>query len=136
MVSGSTPPTMDGYSIWLRVRSAVTSAHYPNRIAYRVAVTGLDGSAPSVDHYRAVANPASDGVEVFPISDEQLAKPPPVPQGVNVSISILGAYIPVGRPQAAQFQVELTRFRGHFRPYGEGVQHGKEAPQLPTGVPA
>jgi hypothetical protein len=32
--------------------------------------------------------------------------------------------------------LELTRFRGHFRPYGEGVQHGKEAPQLPTGVPA
>lgn len=32
--------------------------------------------------------------------------------------------------------VELTRFRGHFRSYIEGVQHGKEAPYLPSGVPA
>jgi hypothetical protein len=32
--------------------------------------------------------------------------------------------------------VELTRLRGHFRSYSEGVHHGKEAPQLPPGVPA
>ena len=31
--------------------------------------------------------------------------------------------------------LELTRFRGHFRSYSEGVQHVK-TPYLPPGVPA
>ena len=31
--------------------------------------------------------------------------------------------------------MELTRFRGHFRSYSEGVHHGKTS-HLPSGVPA
>jgi hypothetical protein len=100
------PATLDAYSIWLHARSAVTSAHYPDRLTYTIAVSGLDGETRVADHYRATA---SDGaIRIFPISDEQLAKPPPVPHGVNVNISIGlciarggcgGIQIPVGHPQ-------------------------------------
>lgn len=98
------PVGTDGYSIWLRTRSAVTSVRYPPRVTYRIAVSGLDGSAPVLDHYRAIADPSRPDVRVSSISDEQLSRPAPIPRGINVGISLPGAYIPVGRPEPAQFQ--------------------------------
>jgi hypothetical protein len=80
-----TPATIDAYSIWLRARSAVTSAQYPSRLAYTIGVSGLDGERPVADHYRASADPGDGAIRIFPISDEQLAKPP-VPHGINVNI--------------------------------------------------
>jgi hypothetical protein len=102
------PATLDAYSIWLHARSAVTSAHYPDRLTYTIAVSGLDGETRVADHYRATADPGDGAIRIFPISDEQLAKPPPVPHGVNVNISLqlciakggcTGKLIPVGHPQ-------------------------------------
>ncbi|MGC9991329.1 MAG: hypothetical protein ABSD52_02880 [Candidatus Cybelea sp.] len=102
------PATIDAYSIWLHARSAVTSAHYPDDLTYTIAVSGLDGDTPVADHYRATADPGDGAIRIFPISDEQLAKPPPVPHGVNVSISLelciakggcTAKQIPVGHPQ-------------------------------------
>ncbi len=68
---------LDGYSLWQHVRSAVTSAPYPRRVGYTIAVSGLDGQMPVVDHYRGNCDPAEGLIRTFPISDEQVAKPPP-----------------------------------------------------------
>jgi hypothetical protein len=105
------PATTDAYSIWLHARSAVTSAHYPDRLGYTIAVSGLDGERPVTDHYRASADPADGAIRIFPISDEALAKPPPVPHGVNLDISLelciaksgcTSKHIPVGHPAPYQ----------------------------------
>jgi hypothetical protein len=99
---------VDAYSIWLHARSAVTGAQYPRRVAYTIAVSGLAGQSPAVDHYRANCDPQAGSVKVFPISDEELAKPPPVPHGINFAATIglcagqgggcTGISIPVGHP--------------------------------------
>ncbi len=78
---------LDAYAIWLHARAAVTSAQYPSRLDYTIAVTGLDGQTPTSDHYRASSDTRNGSVRVFPISDEELAKPPPVPHGINVSLN-------------------------------------------------
>ena len=78
---------LDAYAIWLHARAAVTSAQYPSRLDYTIAVTGLDGQTPTSDHYRASSDSSDGSVRVFPISDEELAKPPPVPHGINVSLN-------------------------------------------------
>ena len=105
------PAAVDAYSIWLHARSAVTSAHYPDHLSYTIAVSGLDGETPVADHYRAGADPADGAIRIFPISDEQLAKPPPVPHGVNLNIGFelciakggcTGKQIPVGHPAPYQ----------------------------------
>jgi hypothetical protein len=78
----------DAYAIWLHTRSAVTSAQYPDRIDYTVAVSGLDGSTLASDHYRASCDPQDGTIRIFSISDEELARPAPVPHGVNFSFTI------------------------------------------------
>ncbi len=82
-----TPARVDANTIWLHTRSAVTSAQYPRRVAYTIAISGLDGAVDSVNHYRA--SWSADGpIHVFPISDEELAAPPSVPHGVNLYFSV------------------------------------------------
>ncbi len=101
---------MDAYAIWLHARSAVTSATYPARIDYTIAVSGLDGTRVAVDHYRASCDPSDGAIRVFPISDEQLAAPPPVPHGFSFSFTLAlstgrlepaVATIPAGRPESS-----------------------------------
>lgn len=96
------------YAMFLHARSAVTSANYPSRLAYTIDVAGIDGSRPADDHYRAVCNPDDGDVEVFPLSDEQAAAPPPVPRGVNFrfTIELCGGgcqsiSVPIGRPEGS-----------------------------------
>lgn len=84
----SAPPVLDPYALFLRSRSAVSSAHYPNEIDYTIAIDGLDGTTPRTNHYRAIARPAQDVVRVAPISLEEAAAPPTVPHGVKVGIDI------------------------------------------------
>ncbi|HVR47835.1 MAG TPA: hypothetical protein VMT95_14480 [Candidatus Binatia bacterium] len=100
----------DAYTIWLRARSAVTRATYPARIDYTIAVSGLDGARPTLDHYRASCDPGYRAIRVFPISEEQLAQAPPVPHGFDFSFKIALstgrlapaiATIPAGRPAPA-----------------------------------
>jgi len=95
------PP--DAYAIWLRTRSAVTSAIYPERISYTIVVSGFDGSVPALDHCRANCDPQDGTVRILPISEEQLARPASAPRGVNsyVAAGLYGAavVIPVGRPE-------------------------------------
>ena len=79
---------VDAYALWLHARSAVTSAVYPSRIGYTIDVSGLDGSKPVAQHYRAVDDQSVGEVRVFPISDEELAAPPPVPHGVNFNFGL------------------------------------------------
>jgi hypothetical protein len=101
---------VDANSIWLQARSAVTSAQYPPRIAYTIAITGVDGETPAAGHYRAVCSADGGSIRVFPISDEQLAQPPD-PHGVNMYVNIAlstgrnapaVAALPVGHPAPYQ----------------------------------
>ena len=106
-----TPLVIDAWSIFQHARSAVTSVRYPWRVDYTIAVSGLDGQAPVKDHYRASFDPSDGAIKVFPISDEQLKAPAPVPHGINANfvISISGGRgsgtdtysIPMGHPAAA-----------------------------------
>jgi len=78
----------DADTIWLRTRSAVSSVQYSRRIDYTIAVTGLDGDRPRAERYRASWSPNDGAIRLFPISEEQLAAPPPVTHGVDVSADI------------------------------------------------
>ncbi|HKU80731.1 MAG TPA: hypothetical protein VJP76_01075, partial [Candidatus Tumulicola sp.] len=98
--------TLDAYSIWLRARSAVTGARYPHRLDYTIEIGGFDGDKPSVDHYRAAYDGYDGTIRLFPISNETLAAPAPVPHGVNASVNVffcwigcLGIHRPVGPPE-------------------------------------
>ena len=87
----------------MRARSAVTAARYPDKIDYTIAISGLDGAQPRANHYRATSRPDEGVVDVGPISQEEAAKPPPVPHGFNFSVTatlygILSIRIPMGRP--------------------------------------
>jgi hypothetical protein len=111
MSAPAAPDTPGAYAVWLKTRSAITAARYPQRIDYTIAVTGLDGSKPAADHYRASCDSADGAIRIFPISDEQLAAPPSVPHGVNAffTISLSGGRgsgtatdaIPIGHPPPA-----------------------------------
>jgi hypothetical protein len=100
---------VDAWSIFAHARSAVTSVQYPWRVDYTIAISGQDGAKPVGDHYRGSCEPASGSIEVFPISDEQLEAPPPVPHGFNASLTLGicyggcgGVRIPVGHPEPDQ----------------------------------
>lgn len=93
MTPADTAATLDAYSIWLQARSAVSSAQYPRKLDYTIDIGGLDGDHPTDDHYRAAFDGADGVVRLFPISDETLAKPAPVPHGVNVNVNIFFCWI-------------------------------------------
>ena len=103
------PPAIDAWSIFVRTRSVVTSVRYPWRLDYTIAVSGLDGEKPVRDHYRASCDPAEGIIKLLPISDEQLAAPPPLPRGFNVKVSMAvcfllcaGVSVPAGHPAPYQ----------------------------------
>lgn len=109
MVVAASAPPVDAWSIFVRTRSAVTSARYPWRLDYTIAVSGVDGVKPVSDHYRASCDPGDDSIKVFPISDEQLAGLQPVPHGVNTKFSVgicfflcTGFSVPMGHPAPYQ----------------------------------
>ena len=106
----TTPAEPNAYQLWQRARSAVTSVQYPRRIAYAIAITGLDGETPVSDHYRGACDPDDDLVRVLPISDEQFAAPAPIPHGVNAKFSIGLCF---GVPICRAIQLPL----GHPAPY-------------------
>ncbi len=104
-----TPAAIDAWTTFLHTRSAVTSARYPWRIDYTIAISGLDGAKAKADHYRASCNPNDGSIRVFSISEEQLAQPPSVPHGMNVNAGLVicfglcvGIYKPVGHPAPYQ----------------------------------
>ncbi len=133
---------VDAYSIWRHARSAVSSAQYPRRIAYTIAVTGLDGEKPAADHYRASCDPPVGEIRIFPISEEELAKPPTVPRGINFAVTIglcagqgggcTGVAIPVGHPPPAEdllgepLLTPTYMFGLRYRPAGSGAQSQAE----------
>jgi hypothetical protein len=107
--AGNAPAVVDAHALWMRARSAVTAAAYPSSLAYTIAITGKDGDTPVSDRYRAVSDPGDGSVRVFPIGDEQLSRPAPVPRGINWSFVLElciyrggcgGVHSPVGRPVA------------------------------------
>lgn len=85
--AAAAPAAVDPYALFLRARSAVSSAQYPRRIDYTIAVTGVDGTVARSNHYRARYRPEEDEVSVAPISQEEASKPPPVPHGFNFAFT-------------------------------------------------
>lgn len=103
------PSTVNGWSLFLQTRSAVTSARYPWRLDYTIAISGLDGATLVSDHYRASFHASDGSISVFPISDEQLTAPAPVPHGFDTKLKAaicfglcLGVSVPVGHPAPYQ----------------------------------
>jgi hypothetical protein len=86
VTAADSQPVSDAYAMFVRARTAVTSAAYPGRIDYTVAVSGVDGKTPIANHYRASYDPNGETIRLSSISDEELARPP-VPRGVNVSVT-------------------------------------------------
>jgi len=141
VVAGAALDLPEAYTIWLHARSAVTRATYPARIDYTITVSGLDGTRVATDHYRASCNPNDGTMRVFPISDEELAQPPPVPHGANWSVAagLYGAFvkIPVGRPASSPDLLGVPllqptyafglRYRSQTQPVGTDA-----APPLPV----
>jgi hypothetical protein len=98
-VANAVAPPPDPYAIFLRTRSAVTYAAYPRRIDYTIAVSGVEGGKLKANHYRASLQPGDGTVRIFPISDEELAAPPPHPHDFQFSqVSVQGYTVPVGHP--------------------------------------
>jgi hypothetical protein len=122
-----TPPAaFDAYAIWLRARSAVTSANYPSSLDYTIAVSGLDGTEPTVNHYRASCDPFSGAVWLFPISDEELAQPP-VPHGITVRV---GPATTQGRWQSSKLTAQI----GHPPPYQDLLGEPLLSPTYMFGI--
>lgn len=92
-------PPPDPYAIFLRTRWAVASAAYPRRIDYTIAVSGVEGGKLEANHYRASLQPIDGTVRIFPISDEELAAPPPHPHDFQLSALLVQGYrVPLGHP--------------------------------------
>ncbi|MBV9720147.1 MAG: hypothetical protein JOZ77_12580 [Candidatus Eremiobacteraeota bacterium] len=103
----------DAYDIFARTRMAITAAQYPDSIDYTISIAGSDGEAPRTNHYRANSRPANGVIHVASISEEEEAKPPTVPHGVNFALTaaICGGRcdtgsahleLPVGPPPSSQ----------------------------------
>lgn len=138
-------PAPDAYAIFQRTRSAVSTAAYPRRLDYTVAVSGFDGDRFRDDHYRASYDANDGAIREFPISDEELASPPPVPRGVNVRATLalcwfgcFGITLPVGRapPPADLIGVPLLAptyaFGLQFQQPQRAPQSNSPASNLPT----
>ncbi len=67
-----------------------------------------------MDHYRGGCDPDYGTIRVFPISDEQLAKPAPVPHGVNATFDI---GICAGAPTTCGSDQTIKIPFGHPAPY-------------------
>jgi hypothetical protein len=94
----------DAYDIFAQARAAVTTAHYPDSLRYTIAVTGVDGTTLRANHYRAYCHPTEGLIDVAPISDEEMAAPPPVPHGINFSLtaSVCGGNCATGSGTVSQ----------------------------------
>ena len=69
-------PADDAYAEFVRVRAAVAAARYPERIEYAVVVSGVDGSKPQTDRYRARYYADTGELRVQTITAREQANPP------------------------------------------------------------
>src|SRR5580692_6936311 len=85
MVPSSEPAATPSpaYALFLRARSAVSAVVYPRRLDYTISVSGVEADKPRTNHYRASCDPRDGSIRVLPISDEELASPPPHPHDFN-----------------------------------------------------
>lgn len=135
------------YDLFARARTAVTSARYPAAIDYTIAISGLDGQTPRVNHYYAYSRPAEGIIDVGTISTEEQAHPVVV-HGFNFVLTgmICGgrcetgaAHIsePVGRhPDSADLVgvpiLDPTYAFGLKYPESHDKREGAEASTIPT----
>lgn len=135
------------YDLFAHARAAVSSARYPDSVDYTIAVSGLDGTTPRENHYRAYSRPAEGIIDVAPISVEEEAHPVVV-RGVNFALTatICGGRCetgighvsePVGRtPDSADLVgvpiVEPTYSFGLKYPETRGRPQAEETSKLPT----
>jgi hypothetical protein len=98
------PSANPAYALFLRARSAVTAVVYPRRLDYTISVSGVEADKPRTNHYTASCDPRNDSIRVLPISNEELAAPPPHPHDFNFRAVVFSGptgpilTIPIGRP--------------------------------------
>jgi hypothetical protein len=78
------PIADSAYALFLRARSAITAVVYPRRLNYTISVSGIEASKPRTNHYAASCDPNNGSIRILPISDEELASPPPRPHDFDI----------------------------------------------------
>jgi hypothetical protein len=81
------PATADAYDEFARVRAAVSSARYPERIEYAVVVSGNDGSQQRTERYRARYYARTGELRVQTITAQERANAPH-PHGFDFRLSM------------------------------------------------
>jgi hypothetical protein len=86
------------YNLFLRSRSAVSAARYPDRLDYTIVASGIEGGRFRTNHYKGRYDSTDGSIRVLPISDEELADPAVQPHDFDFrQILIQGVSVPVGR---------------------------------------
>lgn len=86
----------DPYQIFGLARARWEAQHYPEKIAYTVAVGVVESGVPKIERYEAGYNAAEETLLVDPISDREKAHPYYAPGGFGFSVPLAGR----GRPNA------------------------------------
>ena len=84
----------DPYQIFGMARARWGAQHYPEKIAYTVAVNVVESGARKTERYEAGYDAAEESLLVDPVSDREKAHPYYVPGGFGFNIALSGQ----GRP--------------------------------------
>ncbi|MFY9859106.1 MAG: hypothetical protein WBD69_12435 [Candidatus Cybelea sp.] len=84
----------DPYQIFGMARARWGAQHYPEKIAYTVAVDVVESGARKTERYEAGYDAAEESLLVDPVSDREKAHPYYVPGGFGFNIALSGQ----GRP--------------------------------------
>jgi len=75
----------DPYQLYGRARAVWMSQHYPDYVAYTIAVSVDERGVPKTAHYRAVYDATHDRIYMNGVSEEERAAPH-VPTGTNITL--------------------------------------------------
>jgi hypothetical protein len=84
----------DPYQVFGMARARWQAQHYPEKLAYTVAVGVVENGAPKTQRYAAGYNAADDILLADPVSDLEKAHPYDVPGGFGFNVALFGQ----GRP--------------------------------------
>jgi hypothetical protein len=80
----ASPPIPDPYAIFMRARSAITTAQRAPLIEYTISVSGIDGAVSRTNHYSASYRTVVNEIDVDAISLEESRERPPVIRDFDV----------------------------------------------------
>lgn len=73
------------YQLYGHARAVWLSQHYPDYVAYTIAVAVDERGVPKTTHYRAIYDAAHDRIYMNGVSEEERARPY-VPTGTNITL--------------------------------------------------